>query len=440
MRALRWLVEQILEESDTEGGATSSPGGSPRSLGKRARGEALVQRASCQGEVLGAPCRSFGSTCKVAAAGTVARRRDRFSELLAQPIVDRQAFADAAWSGVPEGCSRRVAWQILLGYRPVAVERRSLALRRKRREFVASRQEIYNSLPEHVREAPRPGAHRAAIHANAHPDYAAAAAGRSPNGASATASWVFLCGNEESSSLEQIRKDLPRTCLCRFQDHGESGTHNTYRKLKEFVDDLRTQRLMERILFIWSVRHPASGYVQGLNDVLLPFVISYQAERAGVTNLFDGRWESQTLFAVSGDELDAVEADCYHCFTKIMNEVVENYTPGQPGLQKAAVLMRSVMLRCDAELVEHLEAEGVDVKMIALRWLGCLMVRELPLPLCLRLWDTCIAEMSQQASPGGFFGFLIYFCISFVLSHSTRLCGAPFDELMEFVSSCEDNV
>ena len=33
------------------------------------------------------------------------------------------------------------------------------------------------------------------------------------------------------------------------------------------------QSLLERILFIWSVRHPASGYVQGINDLATPFVV-----------------------------------------------------------------------------------------------------------------------------------------------------------------------
>jgi hypothetical protein len=33
------------------------------------------------------------------------------------------------------------------------------------------------------------------------------------------------------------------------------------------------QKLMERILYIWSLRHPASGYVQGMNDLLTPLFL-----------------------------------------------------------------------------------------------------------------------------------------------------------------------
>lgn len=35
---------------------------------------------------------------------------------------------------------------------------------------------------------------------------------------------------------------------------------------------------LERILFIWAIRHPASGYVQGINDLLTPFFVVFLSE------------------------------------------------------------------------------------------------------------------------------------------------------------------
>lgn len=34
---------------------------------------------------------------------------------------------------------------------------------------------------------------------------------------------------------------------------------------------LTAQRSLERILYVWAIRHPASGYVQGINDLVTPF-------------------------------------------------------------------------------------------------------------------------------------------------------------------------
>lgn len=41
------------------------------------------------------------------------------------------------------------------------------------------------------------------------------------------------------------------------------------------------QQMFERILFIWAIRHPASGYVQGINDLVTPFFIVFLHEHIG---------------------------------------------------------------------------------------------------------------------------------------------------------------
>lgn len=35
---------------------------------------------------------------------------------------------------------------------------------------------------------------------------------------------------------------------------------------------------MIRILFTWAVRHPASAYVQGINDLCAPLLLVYLSE------------------------------------------------------------------------------------------------------------------------------------------------------------------
>lgn len=40
-------------------------------------------------------------------------------------------------------------------------------------------------------------------------------------------------------------------------------------------------KIFERILFIWAIRHPASGYVQGINDLVTPFFVVFVFEYIG---------------------------------------------------------------------------------------------------------------------------------------------------------------
>ena len=37
-------------------------------------------------------------------------------------------------------------------------------------------------------------------------------------------------------------------------------------------------QLFERVLYIWAIRHPASGYVQGINDLITPFFVVFLTE------------------------------------------------------------------------------------------------------------------------------------------------------------------
>ncbi len=41
----------------------------------------------------------------------------------------------------------------------------------------------------------------------------------------------------------------------------------------------RVQGCLSRILYLWSIRHPASGYVQGINDLATPFFLVFLAEQ-----------------------------------------------------------------------------------------------------------------------------------------------------------------
>jgi hypothetical protein len=41
---------------------------------------------------------------------------------------------------------------------------------------------------------------------------------------------------------------------------------------------------LERILYVWAIRHPASGYVQGINDLVTPFFQVFLSAYIGMSN------------------------------------------------------------------------------------------------------------------------------------------------------------
>lgn len=42
---------------------------------------------------------------------------------------------------------------------------------------------------------------------------------------------------------------------------------------------------MEKILYVWAIRHPASGYVQGINDLATPFYQVFLSSYIGKLDL-----------------------------------------------------------------------------------------------------------------------------------------------------------
>lgn len=152
----------------------------------------------------------------------------------------------------------------------------------------------------------------------------------------------------------------------------------------------RVQVSFERILYIWSIRHPASGYVQGMNDLVTPFFLTYLSEYCDSNQLQDV--EKFDISLVDDASLRSIEADTYWSFGKLLDSIQNNYTHAQPGIQRLVKMLATVVSRVDADLHNHLKNHGVDYLQFAFRWMNNLLIRELPLRLVVRLWDSYLAE------------------------------------------------
>jgi TBC1 domain family member 2 len=84
------------------------------------------------------------------------------------------------------------------------------------------------------------------------------------------------------------------------------------------------QKMMIRILYVWHVRHPASGYVQGINDLLTPFLAAFFLDYIDVD--YDTFQIPSDLNKKLGpDEIAKLEADTYWCLSKILDGILDNY-------------------------------------------------------------------------------------------------------------------
>jgi len=181
---------------------------------------------------------------------------------------------------------------------------------------------------------------------------------------------------------------------------------------------------IERILYVWAIRHPASGYVQGINDLVTPFyqvfLSSYITSNA---EEFDPSLLPPTV-------LNAVEADSFWCLSRLLDGIQDNYIFAQPGIQRSVKRMADLVARIDAPLAAHLQSQNVEFMQFAFRWMNCLLMREISVRNTIRMWDTYLAE-----GPDAFSQFHLYVCSAFLIKWSQKLQEMDFQGIIMFLQS-----
>lgn len=268
-------------------------------------------------------------------------RINKFKKLLQASTISLTDLRALAWSGVPVEV-RAMTWQLLLSYLPTNSERRDATLQRKRKEYVDGVRQAFERTGS---SAVAPGKARGLDEAVWH----------------------------------QISIDIPRT-----NPHIELYSYEA------------TQRSLERILYVWAVRHPASGYVQGINDLVTPFWQVFLGLYIGDHDIETGMDPGQLPKSV----LDAVEADSFWCLTKLLDGIQDHYIVAQPGIQRQVSALRDLTARIDSGLSKHLEHEGIEFIQFSFRWMNCLLMREISVKNTIRMWDTYLVSRPTHTRKG----------------------------------------
>ncbi|XP_037093181.1 TBC1 domain family member 22B-like isoform X2 [Pollicipes pollicipes] len=251
------------------------------------------------------------------------------------------------WGGVP-AAARAVAWRLLSGYLPLPLERRQPTMQRKRDEYWSFVHQYYDTR-----------------HDDIHQD-----------------------------TYRQIHIDIPRMS-----------------PLIPLFQQQCVQEMFERVLYIWAIRHPASGYVQGVNDLVTPYFIVFLQEVLPPGADID----SYDVSSLSEPERRVIEADSFWSMSLLLDGIQDNYTFAQPGIQTKVTQLKELVQRIDAPLDAHIARQGIDYLQFAFRWMNNLLMRELPLHCTIRLWDTYLSEAD------GFASFHLYVCAAFLTWWSRRL-------------------
>ncbi|XP_036800344.1 TBC1 domain family member 22A isoform X4 [Oncorhynchus mykiss] len=209
--------------------------------------------------------------------------------------------------------------------------------------------------------------------------------------------WKLLSGylpantERRESTLQRKRQEYFGFIEQYYDSRNDEHHQDTYRQI------------FERILFIWAIRHPASGYVQGINDLVTPFFVVY------VFEYIKEEVENFDVSSLQEAALRNIEADSFWCMSKLLDGIQDNYTFAQPGIQRKVKALEELVSRIDETVHIHMQQYEVEYLQFAFRWMNNLLMRELPLRCTIRLWDT------YQAEPEGFSHFHLYVCAAFLV-------------------------
>uniref|UniRef100_A0A8B9W6B2 TBC1 domain family member 22A n=1 Tax=Bos mutus grunniens TaxID=30521 RepID=A0A8B9W6B2_BOSMU len=226
----------------------------------------------------------------------------------------------------------------------------------------------------------------------------------------------------EASRLDKFKHLLagPNTDLEELRKLSWSGIPKPVRAIT-----WKLLSIFERILFIWAIRHPASGYVQGINDLVTPFFVVFICEY-----IDDEDADSADISRVPEDVLRNVEADTYWCMSRLLDGIQDNYTFAQPGIQMKVKMLEELVSRIDEQVHRHLGQHEVRYLQFTFRWMNNLLTRELPLRCTVRLWDT------YQSEPEGFANFHLYVCAAFLVRWRKEILEErDFQELLLFLQN-----
>ena len=289
----------------------------------------------------------------------------KIKEICSQDFISIEELRNICWKGIPfeDPLIRAECWKILLGLYPLKKELKISIIQRKKDEYIDMCNVYSNALsnPEEV------------------------------------------MNEEELKIYRQIQKDNPRTMP-------ESS----------LFQNSKIQFMLTRVLYIWSLRHPASGYVQGFNDLCIPFFIVYFLEKFPEKNIDTIlKLNENELKKLSEDNFIEIETTIYFSLTKLLDRIQTNYTINQPGIIKMIKKMELIVEKVDPKLYDYLKKFEIDYVQFCFRWMNCFLIREFPVKLILRLWDCLLLTFSEKLKAMTEFQELIVFLQNLPISNWT---------------------
>ncbi|KAJ3430242.1 tbc1 domain family member 13-like [Anaeramoeba flamelloides] len=343
---------------------------------------------------------------------TTKKEEENFSDnseikdLLSCEVIDFSKLQDLIFQGIERKDSkyRPVVWKLLLGYLPLASNKWEVHLENERKKyesltdkFISERQRQFSfSKQDTVVKMRNEKYHEVNVSLS--------------HLTGVMSKKMSTKQEEEKLKLEQklknveiqILKDIGRTKL--LTDFLENETDE---KLQHQVN-----RSIFNLLFLYS-RTSFTGYVQGMNDILVPLYFVF----------FNDPDPEQRKWA---------EHDTYYCFSLLLKELSDLFCrdldSSLSGIQSRSKKVSKIVGAYRPLVSDKLAENDIEPDFYLVPWISAIFSQLFPFESLVCIWDFMFADK-------GHFKFINYICASMVVSLSEQIIGSDFLMLMNILQN-----
>ncbi|KAM0676423.1 GTPase-activating protein [Gurleya vavrai] len=179
----------------------------------------------------------------------------------------------------------------------------------------------------------------------------------------------------------------------------------------KIIENTDYTKMYINILSLYASLRPAVGYVQGMSDILIPFVFTFVNDK---------------------DNNKYAESSIFYCFSRFIDNLQENYIDFQKGIIKNIKKMKGVIEVVEPGLMRHMNLIGLDFHMFAFRWFNCFFVREFDKENVFIVFDTLFASRNEN-----FAVFARFFAATLLCSFKNEIIGNDLSSNLLFIQSID---
>lgn len=184
-------------------------------------------------------------------------------------------------------------------------------------------------------------------------------------------------------------------------------------KASKTFESTDISHMYANILTLVAYNRPTLGYIQGMADILIPFIHIYSEEN-----------------------IETAESSAYYTYLRILDKIQSDIIT----LQYSQLFRLNQMLSLiDPTFYNYLKDQKLEIHIFAFRWFNCLFVREFSLKIVLRLLDSFLLFDDLSVS-------LVAFAAALLMFFKEKLMASDFGDNVLFLQSlqevawCEEDV